>query len=320
MADKFAVVFDTNSYRQFVTGKTTSQVLKDVTDLKISEAKKSIQAYGIMVVGMEMLANLSEGEGGFNYKDCLNGVIAMGNHCLDDHLNRPRIIPQPYLHLTHSFFGTVPSEIETRAKNMAGVVDDLRIDVAKAIEHHKKSGTFEQIKEYVNNEEIKFSTDIIDLIDGARQEILRKHPKIAPKQLRTKLLDYIENGPFEPFVALAIIYAVSVTLQLQLPKDESIKRAMSMHLEFPLSVGFYKWICSKIVSDSIDMQSKTSKEKRWNWQWDYQVSFLISPHTLDNREVILVTSDGDMTEMLNDFGFQNKVLTIKEYLEFLNQP
>lgn len=320
MADKFAVVFDTNSYRQFVTGKTTTQVLQDVADMKVAEAKKSIQAYGIMVVGMEMLANLSEGEGGFNYTDCLNGAIAMGNHCLDDNLKRPRIIPQPYLHLTRSFFGTVPTEIETRAKNMAGVVDDLRIDVTKAIEHHKKAGTFDQIKDYINKEEAKFSTDIVDLIDGARQEILRKHPKIAPKQLRTKLLDYIENGPFEPFVALAIIYAVSITLQIQLPKDESIKRAMSMHLEFPLSVGFYKWICSKIVYDNIDMQSKTSKEKRWNWQWDYQVSFLISPHTLDNREVILVTSDGDMTDMLKDFGYQNKVLTITEYLNFLKQP
>ncbi len=320
MADKFAVVFDTNSYRQFVTGKTTAQVLQDVADMKISEAKKSIQAYGIMVVGMEMLANLPEGEGGFNYKDCLNGAIAMGNHCLDDNLKRPRIIPQPYLHLTRSFFGTVPTEIETRVKNLAGVVDDLRIDVTKAIEHHKKTGTFDQIKDYINKEEAKFSNDIVDLIDGARQEILRKHPKIAPKQLRTKLLDYIENGPFEPFVALAIIYAVSITLQIQLPKDESIKRAMSMHLEFPLSVGFYKWICSKIVYDNIDMQSKTSKEKRWNWQWDYQVSFLISPHTLDNREVILVTSDGDMTDMLKDFGYQNKVLTITEYLDFLNQP
>lgn len=320
MADKFAVVFDTNSYRQFVVGKTTEQVISDVADLKVAETKKSIQAYGIMVVGMEMLANLSEGESGFNYKDCLNGVVAMGHHCFDENHKAPRIIPQPYLHLTRSFFGTVPTEIETRVKNMGGVVDDFRSDLTKAIAHHKSKGTFDQIKDYVNKEEIKFSTDIVDLIEGARQEILRKHPKIAPKQLRTKLLDYIENGPFEPFVALAIIYAVSITLQLQLPKEEGIKRAMSMHLEFPLSVGFYKWICSKIVSDNIDMQSKTSKEKRWNWQWDYQVSFLISPHTLDNREVILVTSDGDIIEMLRDFGYENKVLTITEYLEYLKQP
>jgi len=317
MAEKFAVVFDTNSYRQFVVGKTTEQVTSDISDIRAAENKKSILPFGIMVVGMEMLANLSEGEGGFNYKDCLNGVVAMGHHCFDEEHKAPRIIPQPYLHITRSFFDTVPTKIELRAKNMGGVVDDFRNDLTKAIEHHKVKGTFDQIKDYIDKEENQFSTDIVDLIDGARQEIIRKHPKIAPKQLRTKLLDYIENGAFEPFVALAIIYAVSTTLQLQLPKDEGIKRAMSMHLEFPLSVGFYKWICSKIVSDNIDMQSKTSKQKRWNWQWDYQVSFLISSHTIDNREVILVTSDGDMTEMLEDFGYQNKVLTITEYLEFL---
>lgn len=317
MAEKFAVVFDTNSYRQFVVGKAIEQVIEDVADLKIAEAKKSIQAFGIMVVGMEMLANLSEGESGFNYKDCLNGVVAMGHHCFDESKKAPRIIPQPYLHLARSFFGIVPAEIETRVQNMAGVVDDIRVDLIKAIEHHKKTGTFDQIKAYINNEEGQFSTDIVNLIDGARQEIINMHPNIAHKQLRTKLLDYIENGPFEPFVALAIIYAVSITLELQLPKDESRQRARSMLKEFPLSVGFYKWICSKIVSDNIDMQSKTSKEKRWNWLWDYQVSFLISPHTLDDRDVILVTSDGDMTKMLKDFGYQNKVMTITEYLNFL---
>lgn len=320
MADKkFAVVFDTNSYRQFVTGKATEEVLKAVNELKEAEAKKNIQAYGIMVVGMEMLGNLSESESGFNYQDCLNGVFAMSNHCFDDTHKAPRIIPQPYLHLTRSFFGVVPTEIEERAKNMGGVVNDFKNDYKQAIEHHKKTATFDKIKNYIDQEETKFSTDIIDLIDGARQEILRKHPRIAPKQLRTKLLDYIENGPFEPFIALVIIYAVATTLQIQLPKDEGIKRALSMHLEFPLSVGFYKWICSKIVSDNIDMQSKTSREKRWNWQWDYQVSFLISSHTLDNREVILVTSDGDIIEMLNDFGYQNKVLTITQYLYYLKQ-
>jgi len=317
---KFAVLFDTNSYRQFVTGKTTSQTISDIKALREAEEKKNIKAYGVMVVALEMLGNLTEGESGFNYKDCLNGLIAMTNHCLEETPQAPRIIPQPYLHLTRSFFGVIPPEIENRVQNLLGVANDLRLDLEKAVAHHKTSGTFDQIKAYIEKEEADFSTNIVDLIEGARQEILRIHPKIAPKQLRAKLLDYIENGPFEPFVAMAIIYTVAITLGLQLPKDEGIKRALTMHLEFPLSVGFYKWICYKIVYDNIDMQSKTSKEKRWNWHWDYQVSFLVNGHTLDNRDVILVTSDGDIIEMLQDFGYQNKVLTISQYLDYVNNP
>ena len=132
-------------------------------------------------------------------------------------------------------------------------------------------------------------------------------------------MDFIDKK-FEPFHAIAIIYAASIILQKQLTEKELIEKAFAMNLEFPLSVGFYRWISYKIVYDTIDMQSKASKEKRWNWLWDYQISFLMSEHTIDNREVILVTSDNDVTEMLNEFGYENKVLTISQYLEYLKQP
>lgn len=313
---KFAVVFDTNSYRQFVSGKSTSDVLTDITSLKKSESKRNIQSYGAVIVSLELLSHLVEEENGFNYMDCLNGIIAMGNHCYDSDQNAPRIIPHPYLHITHSFFGSVPTEMEQRVKNIGGVMNDLRIDYTKAISHHKSKGTFEDIMRYLTFEETKFSTDIMLPIDGAKQEIIKKHPRIAPKQLREKLLDFIDKK-FEPYHAMAIIYAVSLTLQKKLTEKELIEKAFAMNIEFPLSVGFYRWISYKIVFDNIDMQSKTSKKKRWNWLWDYQVSFVMSSHTLDKRELILVTSDDEITQMLRDFGYQNKVLTLKQYLDYL---
>lgn len=315
---KYSVIFDTNAYRQFVTGKSTEETVTLIEELIVNEKKKDIQAYGSVIVGMEMLGNLAEGEGGFNFQDCLNGLIAMGNHCFDEAGQAPRIIPQAYLHITRSFFGTVPKEIEERTQNLAGVINDIRIDHTKAIEHHKAK-TFDDVKNYIENEEIAFSTQIMDLLEGAKQEIIKKHPRIAPKQLRTKLLDYIDNGPYEPFIALAIIYAVATTLNLQLPQTEGVKRAFTLNTEFPLSVGFYRWISYAIVHDNIDMQSKNSKQKRWNWLWDYHVSFAISNSTLDGRDVILVTSEGDMTEMLQDFGYSNQVMTINEYLKFLEE-
>ena len=79
--NKYAVVFDTNSYREFVRGK--KDIISDIEKLKELEAKKNIQAYSHIIVGMEMLANLVEGEDGVNYNDCLNGIRAMSNHCYD---------------------------------------------------------------------------------------------------------------------------------------------------------------------------------------------------------------------------------------------
>ncbi|MEI7676917.1 MAG: hypothetical protein WCJ03_09070 [Bacteroidales bacterium] len=313
---KYAVIFDTNAYRQFVTGKSTEETLVLTENLVELESKKDIKAFGSVIVGMEMLGNLSENEDGYNFKDCLNGVIAMGNHCYDETANSPRIVPQAYLHIAKSYFNQVPQEIEERTKNLGDVIFDFKLDHDKALVNHKKK-TFPDIKNYIDNEETIFSTQIIDLIEGVKQEIINKYPKIARKQLRAKLLDYIENGPFEPLIALAIIYAVAATLQLQLPQNEGLNKAFSLNTKFPLSVGFFRWISYKIVDGNIDMQSKTSKQKRWNWHWDYHVSFTISNSTLDDREVILVTSDGDMTEMLKDFGYPNRVFTLAEYLDFL---
>jgi hypothetical protein len=314
---EIAVVFDTNSYRNFVRGMSSDEVLEVIGDLKRVESKKNICPFGITIVGLEMLANLCEGDLGFNFKDCLNGLIAMSNHCYDEKDNEPRIVSPPYLNLTRSFFNMVPKNYEDGVKNIAGVIHDFKIDYKKALEHHEKTSTFLKIKNYFDKEELQFSTEIIKLIDSAKTEVRTKYPRIDSRQFRIKLLDFFVNGPYEPLIAIAIIYEIALSLQIQLQKIETLDMAKSMHQEFPLSVGFYKWISYKIIEGNIDMQSKTSKEKRWNWLWDYQVTFLINNHTIDNKDVILVTSDKDIIEMLDSFGYKNKVLTLTEYLDYI---
>jgi hypothetical protein len=314
---KFAVVFDTNSYRQFVNGKTREQALEEIRYLKHLENNNNIKAFGLLVVGMEMLGNLVEGEGGFNFTDCKNGIEVMSNHCFDEAHQAPRIIPQPYLHISRAFFSTVQPEAEQNAKNMGGVINDFRIDSQQAVSSHHSTGTFNNIKNYIDQEEANFAVLIEQLIDAARQAILKKHPNIAKKDLRIKLLDYIQNGSFEPSCAMAMIIAVAQKIGTKLEHDTLIEKAMELNLELPLSVGFYTWICHKIVNENIDMQSKASREKRWNWQWDYQVSFLMSPHTINDRELILVTSDKDIINMLHTYGYRNKVATIQEYISLL---
>jgi hypothetical protein len=116
---------------------------------------------------------------------------------------------------------------------------------------------------------------------------------------------------------MSMISGVSETLEIELSYEELFKRATFLRSVFPFSVGFLKWVMHKIVSANIDMQSKTSMTKRWNWLWDYQVSFLITEHTLDSRNILLITSDHDIIEMNKEYGFDNKVLTLSEYIEFL---
>ncbi|MNR32048.1 hypothetical protein D3C85_1496040 [compost metagenome] len=85
----------------------------------------------------------------------------------------------------------------------------------------------------------------------------------------------------------------------------------------PLTIGFFKWITTEIVSKNIDMKSKNSRDKRWNWLWDYQLTCLISENKIDGGDVILVTSDSEIQKIISAYNFNNKVMDINEYLSFL---
>ncbi len=316
---KYAVIFDTNSYRKLVLNKSAETIKTEIEEIIKLEESKEIISYASVIVGMEMLANLTEEEEGFNFKDCLNGVIAMALHCQEKDNETLRIFPQAALHILKSYFNLIPQELENRTKNLGGVINDIKKNPTESIKVHKERNTFEDIKKYVDNEEVMFSNQITILLQEIKNEFLIKHPNIANKHLRAKQLEYIENGSFEPLMALAIIFSIASKYQLNLPQEESIKRAFSLNMEFPMSVGFFRWIAYKIVDDNIDMFSKTSKQKRWNWVWDYHVSFALNNSTINNREVIVVTSDGDLTEMIKDFGYENNVFTLEEYLVFLKK-
>ena len=316
--NKFIVVFDTNSYRNLVKGKSSTDISSIIQEIKIAESRKNIIVYGSIIVGMEMLGNIVEGEGGNNYNECLNGVIAMGYHCYNQTLNSPRIIAHSYLHIAKSMFGIEPIDIVNRVQDLTQVIYDFKNDYEKAIIYHNQNSTFNIIKEYIKIEETNFSSDIIDLISFVKKEILIKYPKISSKHLHNKMLDYIKNGLYGPAIVVKFINKVANTLNIQLSIDESIQKAISMNIEFPIFMDFYRWISYKIVQDNIDMLSKKSKKKKWNWLWDYEVTFAISNTKLDNREVILVTSEDDIPKMLKDFGYNNKVIDINQYIDFIN--
>lgn len=316
---KYAVVFDTNSYRQFVTGKTTDETIKAIEELREAEEKKNIIAIGIMIVGVEMLGNLVEGEAGVNYKDCLNGVVALANHCNDKETNTLRITPHPFLHLSNSFFTVRPPSIEALVQNIGGVLNDFKSDIEVALEYHRRYNTFENVKNFLEAEEKTFANEITQLIEQVKQDVRRNDPQINEKKLRAETLKYIDKDPFASLMAKAIIYNVAEKLGVQLSPVEIDNRASSLSLDLPVAVGFYKWICSRIVSGNINMHSPASQKQRWNWLWDYQVSFVISSG-LNNREVILVTSDQDIIKILGACGYQDKVLTISEYLNYVKQP
>ncbi len=317
--EKFSVVFDTNSYRNLVMNKPIDEVSVYINQLKEKEALKNIIAYAVPVVGTEMLANLAGPGKSPHHYDCLKGLIAMAEHCYDDSENLIHLVPYSYLNITQNFFEIMPHNVALINGNLIAVIGDFKVDYAKALEGHEAKGTFRDLKRYVDAQERAWVGEIENYIEGARHEVLKFHPSIEPKHVRTKLLEYIDSGLFVPFISMSIIFEVARSLQKRLTEKEHTTMGYLLPQIFPLSVGFYQWICHKIVEDNIDMQSKKSREKRWNWRWDYEISFLMNQFRLNERKVLLITADKDVRKMLEQYGYGDRVMDLRAYLEFLEK-
>lgn len=192
--DNYAVVFDTNPYRNLIAHKHAAEVEEHIEQVKAKEARKNIVGFGTTVVGMEMLVNLAGPGKSIHYEDCLKGLLAMANHCFEEKADVIHIIPHPYVHIAKNYFDMVPPEIELRGKNMAGVIADFKVDYAKAAEYHGNGATCADLKNYVDGEEARWVSEINHLIQLARKAVLKEYPGIGDKQLQKNLLKYIDSG------------------------------------------------------------------------------------------------------------------------------
>lgn len=317
-SEKYAVVFDTNSYRKLIHETAIEDIEATIAQIKEKEARKNIMAKATPAVASEMLANLAGPGKSPHYDDCLKGLIAMANHCCQEAENTMHIIPLPYLHLTINFFVTSHPYAELITKNMAGVIGDFKIDYLKAIEGHQSADTFTKLRDFIDVEEPRWISEVESFVELARHEALKSDPSITGKDLRDKTLEFIDSGIFVPRISMAIIFSIARSLEIKMTGHEHATKGWVLPQMFPLSVAFYQWICRKIVMDKIDLRTKKSRETRWNWRWDYEVSFLMNDHLLNGRIVIVVTSDKDMTRMLQKYGYGARVLTLESYLGFLD--
>ena len=70
-SEKYAVVFDTNSYRNLIRYTSFEDIEASIAQLKEKEARKNIMAKATPVVASEMLANLAGPGKSPHYDDCL---------------------------------------------------------------------------------------------------------------------------------------------------------------------------------------------------------------------------------------------------------
>lgn len=313
---KISVFFDTNSYRQIVRNKSISELTDFLKQIQSAEKEKNIEPISAFAVNLELSANLVEGINGVNFKECLKSLQFLTQHCFDPKKGIIRIASIPFLQISAMMFGALPINFDKQLKKIS-----KHFELFRSFEKHPNLSKkfYDFIKSSITHQEQGFANNIIELLKSANFGMEQIHPRKDRKTRKRMLIEYFKNDSYGFNVSLKLLKLVAEQLEIELEEQEFQKRAHFLRQELPMSSVFIQWVLCEIITKNIDMTSKKSRGKRWNWLWDYEVSFLISKKTIINEgEVLLVTSDKDISDILKDNGLGNNVMEVEKYLSFLN--
>lgn len=312
---KTSVFFDTNSYRQIVRNKSSKEISELLNLVQSAEKEKDIKPISTLTVNLELSANLVEGKNGVNFENCLNGLRFLTNHCFDSEKQLIRIASLPFFQISAMMFGALPIDFDKTEKKFS-----KHFEKFKSLEKDPNltKEFYEFVKSTLTKHERDFSNSLIGLIKAAEIGMEQIHPKMDKKSQKRKLIEFFKSDSYSQNLSLQSLRIVAEKLDIELDEQEFQNRAYFLRRELPISSAFFQWILCEIIHKNIDMNSKKSQKKRWNWLWDYQISFLISQNTINEGKIILVTSDQEMIQILNENGLEKNVMEIDQYLEFLN--
>ena len=330
------VVFDTNAYRVSVRGKSAEEVMSYFSHIRELEIKKNIKAICHIFTGYELLPYLSKPykSDSFieclkiyfsfgiyksrSYTECYKSIIALGTHCWDDSTTPKGIIsiPQTSLLLTNTFFnGRRNTLTEGLNQNLIGFIQAIKVQGKSFIK--KQRETLEKIEEDIALKERDFADRISFLISELSKIIVGMNSGKDRKTIKKLTIKAFNGEEFRTVMAKALLSIYASTISVTLSEKELSDGAKILNEKFPIAAGFHTWVCHEVFSKNIDLYSKKSQNKRWNWLWDAEISCVISESLIGGRETLLVTGDGPMTDVISKYGYQDRVMTLEKYLQLI---
>lgn len=302
------ILFDTNSYRNFVKNKTTQEVIDSTLKLKKLEIDQNIESNASIIAIFEMLANLGKEKTNDNFIECLKGLISASYHCFNG--EKYSVIPYSVPLFTYFLHQEVPRNIENNMQGMLGVLDNIKNDSEKAIERHKED--FKNYKEYISEIESNYSKLLKSFLEQIENYVDEKFPNIQSKHKRMKKLEYLDSEKFLNDFSYGVVELMNDKLGKSVEKKELDKMVLEFNETFPFSNKFYKYVLNELIFKDIDLDSKNSLKKRLNWVWDYNIGIVLANSTIRAKKTFMVTQDTDLLEVIGNLE-DSRVMTLNEY-------
>jgi len=312
-----SVIFDTNAYRYFTSGKDFNTCMVDMMQIKLKEEQKEINAFVSPVVLMELFAHLSDTTDP-HYENCKNAAAVAYLHSQVKDSEDYRLLADPESLLVKLMFN---EEIAGQREN-CHYLGTLAYNIyknpdEKYIDNFREN--FKLISAHVRQSEDNF------IAATYRYIVLHNNPNAIDwsgikdnKQLRKDFLARVNSDDFllEGAKLQVLKACISAGVDPSLINDWK-DRAKAIMDVFPSPLYLNREIMRRIAISGCDLNSV--KKKRGNWLWDILILHNCAKNsTFNDKEALLVTSDGDMIDAANSAGLNDKVMRFDDYIAKLN--
>lgn len=312
------VIFDTNAYRNFGTGKTTAQVKVEIQNIKKKEQALNIKSIMSPVVMMEILSHLADSTE-WSFEPSKKAIIAQYGHCGDN--STFKIIADPEMLLCKMLFGV---DLPTRKQTLdiLGKVANEIWDDEGVASITKNLNVLQQVQNHIATEEIEFAKSILGVIGSLDPTSTNFHLFATDERGRKEFLSNLNSETFDKFVALGFAMKAYLTLYdcgiiTQIDPQIDLKPHIDIvQNKFKASIELYRELYKRIVNSEFDI----NKKSRANYLWDIHLLFTVGDDEINKEDLYFITGDKAMIEASSIAGHGVKVLKLTDYLTKIGHP
>lgn len=308
------IVFDTNAYRNFVSGKALDQIQKEITEIVQKERTHGNIAHMSTTVAMEIISHLKDDEAEFSYKSCIKASQALYYHCGDD--TAFRLAPLPETQLAKEFF-----DVENvKSVKTQTTVGQMLYQIAKNPDKatiSKYDAEIQQVIDFIHNAEKNLIFQVESMAKAIDPTYYDWTLFRDDSSKRTNYLNEIRSENFILMTSLAMLTAVCYDLVGQgielreFTRDEVKAHADAYRQRYAASLELRRYWMSQLPGH-FDM----TKKSRANFIWDEKILHLID-HTIEGEPIMIVTADEKMHECAKKTNPAANIMKLDDYLATL---
>lgn len=306
------VVFDNNAYGDFALGRTRTQLVEAVAILRDRQASIGHVSLGSPIVLMELLALLSRPSSPA-FLAGWNALTALTFHC---EITTPTgMTPIGFINsfittIAVGLFGAAPVNHNRVQQHLADLAKLVALTSPCSVDSESQAA-FEDIATHVKSVEEDFVGELFDrMVLGVNPAATDWAPLKDQQAATDAALEFLDSPDAElGFAKMQVAQAMDA---IGIPEEPELLEAGAEQLlgQIGVSAALFNGILRRLATTGCDLR----KRNRANWVWDMHIAMAVGPfHRVDDKPVLLVTSDQDILTAARDIGHPELATSYSEY-------